>query len=125
MSSHIDRLPDLKIASGAATSNALFAIQAFEDAVTIALYGPAALDGGHTYIIEVTDTRDWRDQATATWYTLQIGDPIADAAPALATKARVYFDLPNVGGFRIKDATSNVAADRIWKCVKDWVSYGE
>jgi hypothetical protein len=101
---------------GTAVSQIVRSRDTFDDAASISLFGPTALDGGHTYIIEVTYDPD---AAVPVWNTLQANDPPTDVSPPGASKARTYYDLPTYKGFRIKDSTGNVAANRSWLMVKN------
>lgn len=95
----------LTIPSGQSVSNSIAADKLYSDCIGLALYGPAALDA-LTFTLEVS-------QDGTTFKTLVDGDPVADQAPPLATKARVYYNLTNFGYIRIK-SSSGVAADRTW-----------
>lgn len=111
------RITDLVIPSGTAVSNLVYAKSLFEDAVGLVLIGPAAVDGGHTYIIQSGDDLEAL-LASQNFSTVQLGDPAADISPPGALKARSYLELSLFPCIRIKDSTGNVAADRTWKLFK-------
>jgi len=117
--SFYNELPDIVILSGAAVSN-IIRSSTYDDAVALSLIAPSALDA-HTYVLEVNDSPD-AVSADTDWVVLQAGDTPTDVGPPAAGKARVYQELCFFGAFRIKDQTGNVAADRTWKCQKQWTS---
>ena len=101
------------IAAGATVSRWVDCMLEYGDADVINIHAPSALDAG-TYTIEVTPD-DPRGTVT-TVNTLQIGDPVNDAAPPAASKSRSYFELPAYRAFRIKGPSA--AADRVFKLDK-------
>lgn len=103
------RLFPITIPNTGTDSNVLKAREAYEDALFIVLYAPAALDAT-TFTIQVTADPE---AAAPVWVTLQQGTTPADANPPLAGKARAYGELPGCMGFRIHSSGA-VAADRIW-----------
>lgn len=114
MSIFVSDGPNITIPNGTAVSNILKSSE-LHGVETISLYGPAALDAGHTYTLEVTD--DQEATASSTWYTWNNGT--ADLNPPQANKGVSY---PNFAfaAFRIKDSTGNVAADRTWRSSLVW-----
>jgi len=112
------KLKELRILSGTAVSNVIRAREQYEDASIIALFGDDVTDGVITYTLEVTNDAE---PAAPTFYTLQIGDPAADAVPPLQDKAKVFVELCAVAGFRIK-ASANVTADRFWQATKQYLA---
>lgn len=113
MSSYWTSAADITIANGTQNSNALNAREHYPGVIAIALYGPAALDA-HTFIIQ--SAKD-PNEAAPTFVKHRHGDPsgLVDAAPPGAGESQVYFDLPALGQFRIRDTTGNVAAARTWQ----------
>jgi hypothetical protein len=107
-------MQDAIIPNGATKSNVFNSPLSFDDAESILLVAPAALDAG-TYTIEV-NANPKALTTDAGWGTLQIGDPAADAAPPAITKARVYYELACVGSWRL--AGPAAAADRTFKVGK-------
>jgi|WetSurMetagenome_2_1015567.scaffolds.fasta_scaffold142737_1 hypothetical protein len=105
-------LTPLTIANAASNSNTLLARKDFSDCIGIVLYAPAALDG-LTYTIQVTNDEG------VTYQTLVDGDPVADQAPPLAGKARVYYNLPSFGGFRIF-ASGGATGAKVWTVGGVW-----
>lgn len=108
------RCGTLTILSGQNASNTIKAREAYDDAFAVALYGIDTTDAAITYTIEVSDNVD---DAAPTFVTLQVGDPFADAVPALTGKSRTFYELPAHLGFRIK-SSANVTANRIWRASK-------
>ena len=102
--------PSLTIANGGTTSNVLKSREVYQDADTITLYAPAALDAV-TFTIEGTDDPD---AVSPVWTTLY--DGASDVVPPPAGKHSVY-PCPTFQGFRIK-ASVAVAADRTWRVTK-------
>jgi hypothetical protein len=115
--SFYNKLPDITIPNGAAVSN-IVRSSTYDDAVALGITAPAALDA-HTYVIEVNDDPD-ATAADPEWVVLQAGG--ADVGPPAAAKGRTYQEMCFFGAFRIKDQTGNVAADRTWKCAKQWTT---
>lgn len=106
----ITNCQSLTIANGGTTSNVLKAREVYQDADTITLYAPAALDAA-TFTIEGTDDPD---AAVPVWTTLYDGGSDVTAPPA--GKHSVY-PCPTFQGFRIKSSIA-VAADRVWRVTK-------
>jgi len=115
MSLSTSRVFPLTILSGQVNSNVLKANEAYEDALFLVLYAPAALDA-FTFTIEVTHNPD---AAAPVFVTLQQGTTPADAVAPAAAKARAYGELPGCAGFRIHSSAA-VAADRIWQVTKSY-----
>lgn len=100
------------ILSGATTSNAILTSQ-IGDSAAIGILSPAALDGGHSYVIEVNAAKD----ASGNWTTLKDRDGNTAYVPA-ADCAAWYPELPSFPAFRIRDVTGNAGADRAFTIVK-------
>lgn len=101
--------PDLTVANGASTSNAVYADGNYEGAYGVGIASPAVLAEAGT--IEVTNGYQATD-STNVWRTLQDDTPADIAIPA-AGKARVYLRIPFFNGFRIKLAV-NAGAQRVF-----------
>lgn len=114
------KCPDLVIPIGTDVSNIL-TWRHIEDAYLLMLYGPAAVDVGHTYIIQVT--YDPEPKVSSTWYTFQTGNPLADAALPLVGKAAPFPEPMACMGFRIKDSTGVVGANRTWRVTKHFYAW--
>ena len=107
---------DITIANGTAASAWVKARETYDDADFIALFGPSALDA-HTFVIELTDDPDAAAPNTYVW-----NNSSSDIGPPAAGKA-TQFPTPVARGFRIKDQTGNVVADRTWKMQKSYSAY--
>ena len=116
MNTFYTRLPDIKILNGQQNSNVL-SYKDWQDAIAIGLYAPLVITDAHTFLIQVTDDPD---AAAPVWRTLQIGDPATDAVPPAAGKARMYFEIPLSGAFRLRDNTAVTTADTTWAASKLW-----
>jgi len=100
MSLAIQQLPDFVIPNGATVSN-IVPKNAFEDAWSILMFGPAAIVGGGTLTIQVTT--DDTPTAGGNWSTLQRA--AADVTAPAVTKAKAIGDdngcVPACTGMRI------------------------
>lgn len=108
-------MPSLVVPTGAQVSNILNSGM-YEDAESLTLYAPAALDVT-TYTFEGNPDRA-AVAGSPGWVTIQIGDPVADAEPPDAGKGRTFYELPAYQAIRIRQ-TINAAADRIFKVSKN------
>lgn len=108
------KCPDITIGAGVGVSGIVKAKEVYGDAVGIMLYSPEALDGGHTYKIEVCVDPD----AASPAYKDLADDNGAVIAPPDAGEARAYYGLAVSNGFRITDVTGNAVADRVWQMSK-------
>lgn len=111
------KLEPLSIAA-AADASRWASWKEYGDADGIALYGPATLDGGIDFTIEVSDDDVTDPLITPVARTMQDDTPL-DIAPPLATKARSYFDLPLYAAFRIK-ASIAVTTPSTWEATKQF-----
>ena len=113
MPTYLSKCPQLIIPNGGTESNALEADKVYSDAIGLALYAPASLTGVVSYTLE------GRSKGSTVWRTIQDGDPIADLAPPLAGKTRVYYNLVNFDAIRIK-VSGPTGAQEIWDVDKLW-----
>jgi len=102
--------PSLVIANGQQNSNALPA-PCLEDFVGTLVYGPAALDGGLTYVFQVNP--DPRATTNSNGWVGLCDASGAAIGPPGASKAQFYSELPHAGALRIR-ASGNVGAERVW-----------
>lgn len=109
------QMAPVTILNGAQLSNIVNSPENHDDAESVTLYAPAALDAG-TYTLEANPDGQ-AVAATPGWVTLQIGDPAADANSPPAGKARTYYELASTMAWRIR-CSINQTADRTFKVSK-------
>lgn len=122
MSLMMQNMPDLVIPVNTADSNIMLR-NAFEDAVTILIFGPATITGGGTPVIQVT--YDETPTAGGNWVTLQKG--AADVVPPVALKAKSIGDdngcVPACTGFRIHGTANFTGGAHTFKVHKQFNAY--
>lgn len=107
-------LTDVTIANGASTSRWVSSDSEYHDAVSITIRSPTGLEA-NTFVFETCD-----DGAGTNISVIQAGNPAADLGPPAAAKTRIYFELPRVKWWRIKNQTGNVGSLRTFKVSKSW-----
>lgn len=117
MSLCIQNMPDLVIPDASPDSNIILK-NAFEDAWSIMIYGPATITGGGTPVIQIT--ADAVPTAGGTWVTLVRA--AADVTPPVANKGKAIGDdngmIPACTGFRIHGTANFTGGIHTFKCMK-------
>ena len=114
-------LPDLVIPSGTNVSEIFNGVYVFHDANGIMLYSPTGLV--ESVYFEVNPNQ-LATSSSPNWCAYETFDPTGTSINMFvpgAGKAQVYQEPVLAGSFRLKSST-NVGADRIFKCNKLWTT---